>query len=140
MSNLSEWKIKKVNDIESNPIDCYWAIGKIKSQPRLYTIIEQYPTQKDGYTNVPGSEPELYILFESIQGRHRSDCFDGEGDNTIENWKYATLWGDYFFKDRGSFVHAYKTLDEAKARAEIQLETINGIIQTYFPAKHDSLD
>ena len=126
-----DWNTRKVNNIDSNPIDCFWAVGKVGHQPRLYTIIEQYPCEEDGYTIVNGSEPELYILFESLSGRRWTDTFEGEQD--FNEWKYAERFGDYFFKDRGMFVRAYKTLDEAKARAIVQVKAIQNIIDSYSP-------
>ena len=128
---MLEWHERKVNGIETNPRDCFWAVGSVVKAPRLYTIVEQYPS-KNGYTVEEGSEPELYVLFEafSSSGRRFSDTFENERE--AEEWRYAEQFGDYLFKSRGSFVRAFKTLDEAKARAEVQIKAIQNIVDLYF--------
>lgn len=133
---MLEWKERQVNDIPSNPRDCYWAIGRVGDSHRLYTIVEQYPTSPDGM--VFGKEPELYVLFEEICGRPVGNVFTNEKE--LEEWKHATEWGGYWFKGRGSFVHAYKTLDEAKARAETQISKIQDIIDAYFSKEDQKKD
>ena len=130
---MLEWKERQVNDIPTNPRDCYWAVGQVGDSYRLYTIIEQYPANTDGL--VTGKEPELYILFEELNGRPVGNVFTNEKE--LEEWKYATEWGGCWFKSRGSFVHAYKTLDDAKARAETQISKIQNIIDAYFSKKSD---
>lgn len=131
---MLEWKERRVNNIPSNPRDCYWAIGQVGDSYRLYTIIEQYPCDTDGMTT--GNEPELYVLFEEINGRPVGNVFTNEKE--LEEWKFATEWGGYWFKSRGSFVHAYKSLDDAKARAETQISHIHNIIDTYFSKENDN--
>ena len=131
---MLEWHTKQVNDIETNPLDCYWALGKVfkNDNPRLYTIIEQFPSDENGLVKV-NAKPELYILFESLGhcGQHFSTTIENEKD--FDEWKYAERFGDYFFKSRGTFVKACRTLEEAKQRAEFQLKAIRDIIDVYFP-------
>lgn len=131
---MLDWKTRQVNDIETNPLDCYWAIGMIRKFPRLYRIVEQYPIDKNGV--IIGSEPELYVLFEALDGRPRWDVFEGE--RQLKEWEQSSVWGDYFFKDRGAFVRAYKTLDEAKERAELQLSNIKQIMDAYLPENNEN--
>ena len=126
---MLNWSTRQVNDIPTNPLDCYWAVGFVSTYPRLYTIVEQYPTNTDGL--ITGDKPELYVLFEELHGRRDSDVMTTEKE--ANEWKDAVKWGDFWFKGRGSFVHAYKTLDEAKARAETQVKHIQDLIDAYFP-------
>ena len=126
---MLEWYTKKVNDIPTNPLDCYWAVGAVRHYPRLYRIVEQYPADTNGIRT--GDKPELYILFEETNGRRVSDVFTNEKE--IEEWKYSKIWGNCWFKNDGVFIHAYKTLDEAKARAEVQLSHIERLMDEYFP-------
>lgn len=126
---MLEWNTRKVNDISTNPLDCYWAVGTIRDYPRLYTIVEQYPADTNGLRT--GDKPELYVLFESIMGRRVSDVFTTEKE--VIEWKNAEIFGNFWFKGRGSFIHAYKTLDEAKARAEVQISHIQNLMDGYFP-------
>ena len=126
---MLEWNARKVNDIPTNPLDCYWAVGAVRAYPRLYRIVEQYPADTKGMRI--GNKPELYVLFEEIGGRRVSDVFTNEKE--IEEWKYAKIWGNHWFKGDGRFVHAYKTLEEAKKRAETQISHIEGIMDEYFP-------
>lgn len=123
------WNIRQTNDIETNPLECYWAVSSVRKYPRLYRIVEQYPTDTNGM--VLGEKPELYVLFEEIDGRPIGDVFSNEKE--LEKWKNAKKWGDYWFLGNGHFVHAYKTLDEAKARAETQLKYINNLMESFFP-------
>lgn len=123
---MLSWKEKKINDLESNPRDCYWAVGKLSEadvSPRLYVIVEQRPCDTKGI--VQSDTPELYVLFEGIGG-------------IPANSRDAVHWekfGDWAFQSRGMYVHAYKTLQEAKERAETQLDHIRGIINEYFQKK-----
>ena len=128
---MLKWNERKTNDIETNPLDCYWAVGSAKAYPRLYRIVEQYPADANGLRI--GDEPELYVLFEEINGRPIGDVFTNEKE--LNEWKSAKKWGDFWFKGDGCFVHAYKTLKEAKARAEVQLKHISDLIDAYFPEK-----
>lgn len=125
---MLKWNTRQVNDIDTNPLDCYWAVGMVSTYPRLYRIIEQYPADTNGM--VTGDKPELYVLFEEINGRRVYDVFTKEDE--VKEWKYAKKWGDCWFKGEGIFIHAYKTLDEAKARAEVQISHIQGIMDSYF--------
>lgn len=131
IKKMLDWKTKQVNDIPTNPLDCYWAVGKVGTSTRLYTIVEQRPADTTG--KVLSNVPELYVLFEALGGRCVADVFTTEKE--LKEWKYASIWGNYWFKTRGSFVHAYKTLDEAKARAETQISHIQNLIDIYFPSK-----
>ncbi len=126
---MLEWKTKQVNDIPTNPLDCYWAVGAVRTYPRLYRIVEQYPADTKGMQT--GKTPELYALFEEIGGRRVSDVFTTEDE--LKEWADSKKWGDCWFKGTGSFIHAYKTLDEAKERAETQISHIEGIMDAYFP-------
>lgn len=118
------WHERKANDVETNQLDCYWAVGSAKAYPRLYRIVEQYPADANGLRI--GGEPELYVLFEEINGRSIRDVFTNEKE--LNEWKSAKQWGDFWFNGDGRFVHAYKTLKEAKARAEVQLKHISDLI------------
>ena len=120
------WHTRQVNDIDSNPLDCYWSLGRINdSDVRLYTITQQFPTY-DGYTLIPDSVPECFILHEAIGGIPASQ---------VDSSSTREMFGDYCFKNRGTIIRVFRTLDEAKARAEVQLEHIKAIINSYFPEK-----
>lgn len=132
---MLNWKERKVNDIETNPLECWYAVGFVGETPRLYQIEPQYPNPNgDGYTVDPSKEPELYILFETIGGEHFSKTRlpeDGTG------WLRNRLWEDYAFEDwRRRFVRAFSTLDEAKKRAEVQISEIQNIIDAYVQEKN----
>lgn len=126
------WNTKQTNDIPTNPLDCYWSVAFVGGNPRLYRIIEQYPADTNGLRT--GNEPELYVLFEELEGRRISDVFRNEDE--LKEWKHAQKWGDFWFKGDGRFVHGYKTLDDAKARAETQVSHIQNLIDCYFPKEN----
>lgn len=126
---MLNWKIKKVNDIETNPLDCYWAVGYVNTYPRLFTIVEQYPSE-DGYTIKENDKPELYVLFESLNIRDISNVFVTEEE--VKEWKHAQKFGNFWANNRGIFIRAFKTLEEAKARAEIQISSIQNVINHHF--------
>lgn len=123
---MLEWNTRRVNDLPGNPIECYWAVGEINDSPRLYRIVEQYPADTNGLRT--GNQPELYVLFENLKGRKHVNVLAPE---EIEVWKYSKYWGNCMFLGGGEYVHAYKTLDEAKARAETQLDRIKWLISEY---------
>ena len=132
MSDMLTWNEKKINGIETNPRDCYWAVDKIRdtdATARLYVIVEQRPCDTKGM--VQSDEPELYVLFECLGGEPWSKTVETDKDfDRIKNWE---IFGDWRFKNRGSYVHAYKTLQEAKDRAETQLNRIREICEEDFP-------
>lgn len=125
------WKERKENDIETNPLECWYAVGFVGDSPRLYQIVPQYPNPNgDGYTVDSHKDPELYVLFETLGGEHFAKTKIPERDGT--QWLAARIWDEYTFeKSRPCFVRAFKTLDEAKARAEVQISHIQSIIDTY---------
>lgn len=127
---MLNWKECKVNDIETNPLECWYAVGFVGESPRLYQIEPQYPNPNgDGYTVDTSSEPELYILFETLGGEHFSKARHPE--NGTER-SHNRLWGDYAFEDeRRRLVRAFRTLDEAKKRAEVQISAIESLIEEY---------
>ena len=108
------WKEKKVNDIDSNPLECWICKTEMGEHERIYRIVPQYPSDETGLTT--SDEPELYVLFEEI-------VFEGR-DGRIHD-------SDYFVK-------ACKTLDEAKKRAELQYSHIANIIHIYFEEEHSN--
>lgn len=129
------WKERKVNDIETNPLECWYAVGFVGQSPRLYQIFPQYPNPNgDGYTVDSKQEPELYILFETLGGEHFAQTKIPERDGL--SWMSDRIWDDYTFtKSAPMLVRAYKTIDEAKRRAEVQIDAIQGLIDTYAPEK-----
>ena len=126
------WKTRKVNDIDTNPLECWWAVGMIGDSARLFTIVPQYPNVNgDGYTVDSNADPELYVLFETLGGEHFSKT-RLPGD--YKSWLQARLWDEYTFeRNKTCFVRAFKTLDEAKARAQVQIDKIAEISDAYFP-------
>ena len=60
------------------------------------------------------------------------DLRNVDGQNYVTPVK-CQRWGDCWFKGDGRFIHAYKTLEEAKERAETQISHIEGIMDEYFP-------
>lgn len=96
-----DWKVKKVNGIEENPIECWWAIGDCGTLRRFYKIV---PWSKTDVKGVVIEENKYFCLYESCQA------------DKPEN---------------ASMVGIYENLDDAKERAKMQLIHINNIIKTY---------
>ena len=131
---MLNWKERKVNDIETNPLECWYAVGFVGESPRLYQIEPQYPNPNgDGYTVDTSKEPELYILFETLGGEHFSKTRYPE-DGT--SWLGLRLWEDYTFEKPRNFVRAFNTIEEAKERAETQISAIQNIIDIYSPKEN----
>ena len=131
------WKERKVNDIETNPLECWYAVDFVGESPRLYQIYPQYPNPNgDGYTVDPTQGPELYILFETLVGEHFAQTKIPERDGL--RWMSDRIWDDYTFtKSAPMLVRAFKTLDEAKKRAQHQIDAIRGLIDTYAPSQEN---
>lgn len=116
-----EWKIKKINNIESNPIE-YWYTTYYKGDSsRKYYIIPQYPSI-DGITVDINSEPELYVYFEATGCKLK----DKE-----KEWKYDSI-GDGYKYGKGTFKRAFKTIEEAKYRAYMDYCHIYGYVMSFF--------
>ena len=131
------WKERKVNDIETNPLECWYAVGFVGESPRLYQIYPQYPNPNgDGYTVDPTQGPELYILFETLGGEHFAQTKIPEQDGLA--WMSDRIWDDYTFTNSAPMlVRAFKTLDEAKKRAQHQIDAIRGLIDAYAPSQEN---
>lgn len=117
---MLEWNERKVNDIETNPPDRWEAVYTLNSDSsesrRIYSIVPQHPNPNgDGYTVDDSLPPELYVLFEQLEW-----TMDGKG----------------WYSGPNMFVRAFRTLDEAKKRAEFQHEAIDRIIEDYFPKEN----
>ncbi len=109
-----EWKEYRENGIDTNPLECWWAIGTVAEYPRLYCIYPQYPNPNgDGYTTDESNGPELYVLTETIAR--------DKGKKSIED-----------FPERHHFIRAFDTLEKAKDRASVQIDAIKDILEQYF--------
>lgn len=114
-----DWKEKRVNNLDSNPIEGWWCVAKVGDTVRLYVIKPQQPQDESGL--VTSEEPEGYVLFEGLCATRRN--YDENPMSSYDGWMAPRL----------SFVHMYKTLDSAKQRAATQAGHINDIIKRYFP-------
>lgn len=100
-----EWKVRKTNDIETNPIDYYWAIGECGILRRFYKIVPWSKTDVRGHVI---EADKYFCLYESCQA------------DKPEN---------------AGMVGIYESLDDAKERAKVQLVHINNLIKAYCPEK-----
>ena len=114
-----QWIERKTNNIETNPLDGYCCIIDTEDCARLYFIQPQYP-EIEKYCINSNANPELYILFEATG--HKA---------TEEDKKHvfydAINYKGYLFNNK-TFIRAYKTLEEAKARAYINYKMIYGYV------------
>ena len=58
-----DWKIKRVNDIETNPIECWWTIGECGTLKRFYKIV---PFSYQDEKGVVLSDSKYYLLYEAL--------------------------------------------------------------------------
>ena len=58
-----DWKVKKVNDIEENPIECWWAIGDCGTLRRFYKIVPMSKTDVNGKVL---EENKYFCLWEGL--------------------------------------------------------------------------
>ena len=58
-----DWKVKKVNDIETNPIECWWTIGECGTLKRFYKIVP-FPAQDE--RGLVLSDSKYYLLYEAL--------------------------------------------------------------------------
>lgn len=128
------WYEKKENNIETNHLEFWFAVDKTSKYMKSYRyfyIVPQYPS-KDGVMIESGSDPELYVLFE---GRC-SEC-DKEYDKIAGIFDHyydliVTPQERYFDSSKSTFLRAFKTLEEAKNRAEYNIKHMNSIKEIYF--------
>ena len=114
-----QWIERKTNNIKTNPLDGYCCIIDTEDCARLYIIKPQYPEIKQCCID-SSMDPELYILFEATG--HKA---------TEEDKKHvfydAINYNGYMFSNE-TFIRAYKTLEDAKARAYINYKMIYGYV------------
>ena len=111
----TEWKEYKANGIPSNPLEYWYSVVKVGQHYRIYKIFPQFPNPSgDGLTIDDSLPPELYILTERIHLGSKVDDPDS-----------LHLGND------GTIVRAYKTMDEAKKRAVIQVSHIEELVSAY---------
>lgn len=116
------WKERKVNNIETNPLDCYYCIVDVGDCARIYSIMPQYPVDEQGLTIL--GEPELYIFFEDIAYKSSNE---DKKDFFYKNCNYD----GYLINGNKCFIRAFKTLEEAKKRAYFQYKAIYGYALSY---------
>lgn len=116
-----EWKIKKTNNIKTNPIEYWYTTYHDGDVSRKYYIVPQY-TSIDGITINSNSEIELYVYFEARGYKLK----DGE-----KECKYDSI-GDGYKYEEGTFKRAFKTIEEAKHRAYMDYCGIYGYVRAFF--------
>lgn len=114
------WKIKKINNIKSNPIEYIYTTYNNNNTARKYYIVPQYSLIDEKYNDL-NSEPELYIYFESTGLRLK----DGE-----EYCKYSSIMDVYKY-EKGTFKRAFKSIEEAKHRAYIDYYMIYCYVKSF---------
>ena len=110
-----EWKEHYTNNIPTNPLQEYYCIVDVGNHARKYSVEPQYPSD-DGVCVNSAAEPELYIFFEAIGRKATEDDKKSPFYNSVE-------YDGYVFENP-SFIRAYKTMEEAKARAEVQYNAV----------------
>lgn len=116
-----DWKIKKVNNIETNPIQCYWTIGTVNGLSRFYKITPFNKCNENGL--VDNDNPKIYyVLYEACN-------YTTTTDSLIK--KFDIDYYDGIIPINASMVAVYEDLDMAKNRAKFQLFIINNIIENY---------
>ena len=58
-----DWQERKVNDIDTNPVECWWAIGEFGNLRRFYKVVPFNRCDEFGRTTSNG---EFYVLHESL--------------------------------------------------------------------------
>lgn len=118
----TNWKVKYINDIESNGVECWYTIGRFKGLSRFYRIVPYNRCDSDGH--IKDKEPKYFALFEYCSYIPQ-EFFSEPLDNTY----------DGIAPQKGSLIAIYEELDTAKARVETQLKVVQGIIDTYIEQK-----
>lgn len=130
------WYEHRANNIPTNPISCWFAIdfsSKYSKTYRYFYIIPQYPSE-DGFTTKDGDDPELYVLFEGRCTEYeRGDARDSLFNDMLmlpekTNGEIQVFWDS----SKSTFLRAFKTIEEAKARAQVNIDHMNAIKETYF--------
>lgn len=137
MDNLI-WKPYHANNMIQNGLDGYYTVilkkdkdGKVSG--RKYTILFQYESDNNGLI-LNKDKPELYILFEKsyydVKGplEHPQPSF-GENLKFFED-ENITL-SDCEVNSFGTFVHAFKNVEDAKERALRQYQHIYGYVASF---------
>lgn len=136
------WREHRANNMESNPISFWFAIdysSKYNKTYRYFYIIPQYPS-KDGVTIKDGDDPELYVLFEGRcteyeKGDIEYETRNGRGWEYFEDLIVFEENGEvkaYWDSSKSTFLRAYKTMDEAKHRSDVNIAHMKEIIETCF--------
>jgi hypothetical protein len=116
------WHERHENNISTNPLGEYYCIVDFGDGARKYAIRPQYPS-KDGVVIDRTSDPELFILFEAT-GRRATD------EDKSYPFYSSVHCNDYLFHHE-SFIRAFKTMEEAKARAYVQYRAIFGYVLSH---------
>jgi len=135
------WKPIYPNNIKGNGVAGYYCLmlhkdenGKVSG--RKYCIIFQHEEEEIGTGLINPNKIEQYILFEKsyrkIEGHldYPKPIEYGE-PNDIWNRDGNTLCS-LDMNDYGSFVYAYKNIEDAKKRALNQYKAIYGYVLSYF--------
>lgn len=107
----TNWKEKFVNDIPENPLEYYFCKVRFSEDTkRIYRIRQQRKAMPDSYGGIViGSEVELWILTEQII------LCDNHSEKPLTE----------------CIVRAFSNLDEAKFRAQFQVQAVKNIINAF---------
>lgn len=117
-----EWNTKFINNIESNGLDCWYTIQKLRSMWKLYKIVPQFPADERGMiTDL--THPEYYILYEG-NAKPYNPSEDVWGDDN---------YGDFAEDGHSTLIRVFTDFDKAKARAVLQYDIIESLCLAYLP-------
>lgn len=107
----TNWKEKFANDIPENPLEYYFCKVRFSEDTkRIYRIRPQRKAMPDSYGGIViGNEVELWILTEQII------LCDNHSEKSLTE----------------SIVRAFSNLDEAKFRAQFQVQAVKNIISAF---------
>lgn len=122
MNAKVDWKIKYINDIKENGIECWYTIGELGGLKRFYRIVPYRECDSHGLAK---NEKSKYFAFFEYCSYLPQEMFNEPLDNTY----------DGISPQNGSLIAIYEDLETAKARVDTQLSVIQHIMDTYLSTK-----
>lgn len=125
---MMTWNEKKINNIETNPIECWWAIGNLADGcKRMYIVEPYYEVTTDGLAKT--DKPYKYYTLSECLSHHLLTKDKTESKEYLDK---SCFYGDYYIDTELHPIAIYDTKEDAMLRAETQIKHMDAIWKTYF--------
>lgn len=140
-SDSFDWKPYYPNNMVGNGCEGYYCIFRdVSGKPvRKFTILFQYAEDED-FVIRDKNDIDSYILFSENLSEDFKEYPEPVTDEQMHDPNFKFTDDNYDVNNHGSFLHACKTLEEAKERVVVQCKMIFGYCMSFLIPPDDDDD